>query len=200
MASPVLDALVNARVGEQISEQNRRDQDIAASVYKLLGTPPTAPQMPRAFLEFAEAWKFCPFPCRPAGLAAYVLKSSSFGAETLQADLAAISAIHVANNLGDPVCGPVNAAMARIANVDAPRSWDKEEKQRWASLPLFVQRQLRRREDERDRGLAVSQQRLAEARKKLEAQIVHEAGSASPPSTSTKTETKNADEETNANA
>jgi hypothetical protein len=49
--------------------------------------------------------------------------------------------------------------------IDPPRSWTKEAKDKWASLPRETQEYLAQRESERDRGLSRSQQELAEQRK-----------------------------------
>jgi hypothetical protein len=54
--------------------------------------------------------------------------------------------------------------------IEPPRSWTKEAKDRWASLPRETQEYLAQRESERDRGLSRSQNELAEQRKAVEAE------------------------------
>lgn len=54
--------------------------------------------------------------------------------------------------------------------IDPPRSWTKEAKERWSSLPRETQEYLAQRESERDRGLLRSQNELADQRKAFEAE------------------------------
>lgn len=54
--------------------------------------------------------------------------------------------------------------------IEPPRSWTKEAKDRWDSLPRETQEYLAQREQERDRGLRQSQNEIAEQRKAIEAE------------------------------
>ncbi len=54
--------------------------------------------------------------------------------------------------------------------IEPPRSWTKEAKQRFQSLPRETQQYLSVREQERDREVRRSQNQAAEARKALEAE------------------------------
>lgn len=54
--------------------------------------------------------------------------------------------------------------------IEPPRSWTKEAKDRWATLPRETQEYLAQREQERDRGLRQSQNEIAEARKAAQAE------------------------------
>lgn len=62
------------------------------------------------------------------------------------------------------------ASEAETPPIEPPRSWTKEAKERWASLPRDTQEYLAQREEERDRGLNRSQTELAEQRKAIEAE------------------------------
>jgi hypothetical protein len=59
----------------------------------------------------------------------------------------------------------LNAKVADI--VDPPRSWGKEEKQRFLQLPPDLQRYYAEREKQRDRHLRRAQNEAAEARKRV---------------------------------
>jgi type II secretory pathway pseudopilin PulG len=54
--------------------------------------------------------------------------------------------------------------------IDPPRSWTKEAKERWQSLPRETQEYLAQREQEREREFRRSQNEAAEARKAIEAE------------------------------
>jgi hypothetical protein len=101
-----------------------------------------------------------------------VLQFGRFGADVLAEDLAAISAVHVAHNFADPTQGfPVTAAVARVAEIEPPRSWTALERKRFAALPLQVQQYILQRENERDRALSQATQKIADERKQLKAAI-----------------------------
>ncbi len=55
-------------------------------------------------------------------------------------------------------------------SIEPPRSWTKEEKERFSSLPRETQEYLANREQERDRAVRQSQNEAAEHRKALEAE------------------------------
>jgi hypothetical protein len=54
--------------------------------------------------------------------------------------------------------------------IEPPRSWTKEAKDRWESLPRETQEYLAQREQERDREVRQSQNKSAEERKAIEAE------------------------------
>jgi hypothetical protein len=62
------------------------------------------------------------------------------------------------------------APEANLPPIEPPRSWTKEAKQRFRSLPRETQEYLRVREQERDREVRQSQNEAAEARKAVEAE------------------------------
>jgi hypothetical protein len=60
------------------------------------------------------------------------------------------------------------ASPAELAPIEPPRSWTKEARERFASLPRETQEYLAQREQDRDRELRRSQNEAAEQRKVLE--------------------------------
>jgi hypothetical protein len=62
------------------------------------------------------------------------------------------------------------ASPAEPAPIEPPRSWTKEARERFASLPRETQEYLAQREQDRDRELRRSQNEAAEQRKVLEAE------------------------------
>jgi hypothetical protein len=65
---------------------------------------------------------------------------------------------------------PAAAQAADAAPIEPPRSWTKEARERFASLPRETQEYLASREQDRDRELRRSQNEAAEQRKSLEAE------------------------------
>lgn len=67
--------------------------------------------------------------------------------------------------------GEIEAAEPLVeAPIEPPRSWTKEEKERFATLPRETQEYLASREQERDRATRQSQNEAAEGRKAIEAE------------------------------
>jgi hypothetical protein len=66
----------------------------------------------------------------------------------------------------DPAAGET----PELPPIEPPRSWTKEARERWASLPRETQEYLAEREMERDRDLNRRQSEAAEQRKALEAE------------------------------
>ena len=111
---------------------------------------------------------FCP--ARPGDVAHFVSDCAQLGIERLWAALQDISKCHGSFGLADPTLGtPVAAAVSDIAGIDPPRSWSKELKQRFRSLPYDVQALLAFHEAQREKALRRAQNEAAAARQKLAA-------------------------------
>lgn len=65
---------------------------------------------------------------------------------------------------------PTQEAQPEESAIEAPRSWSKEEKERFASFPRETQEYLARRENERDTALRRGQNEAAQLRQALEAE------------------------------
>lgn len=65
---------------------------------------------------------------------------------------------------------PEAAEPAEVPPIEPPRSWTKEAKEQWQSLPRETQEYLAQREQERDREVRRSQNDAAEQRKAIEAE------------------------------
>ena len=74
-------------------------------------------------------------------------------------------------NCPDPsrrmISGSWDTRRAAPAAINPPRSWPKEEKQRFLALPYTMQAYLYQREGERDRAVRKAQKEAGDARKKL---------------------------------
>jgi hypothetical protein len=76
-----------------------------------------------------------------------------------------ISRAHYLIGLADPTQGgPVSAAVNEIAKIEPPRSWPKEHKLRFTSLPYDVKRYVAAHEAERDKVVRRAQNDAALAR------------------------------------
>jgi hypothetical protein len=112
-------------------------------------------------------------PARPEVVATYVKELQHRGPEFVLSTVQAIGRLHTSlPSLADPCASrAVQFVLDQIiAPVDPPRSWTKDEKLEFASLPRKTQATVARREREREAGLRRSQNALAEELKKLQTQ------------------------------
>ena len=81
-------------------------------------------------------------PAAPGSVAAYLRSqyTQGVGAETILKIVEALDAWHVNQNLGSPTATPaVRAVLSEILKLNPPRSWTKDERLLFASLPPEVQ-------------------------------------------------------------
>lgn len=71
---------------------------------------------------------------------------------------------------GDTEAATAEPEATELPPIEPPRSWTKEAKERWQSLPRETQDYLAQREQERDRELRRSQNEAAEQRKLIESE------------------------------
>jgi hypothetical protein len=137
-----------------------------------LQTPLTADQLHRVnrFLEFARQKCCRAAPARPTTEAAYVLHEHAEGtsAQQILALLDSIAAFHDHHGLANPVAtAVVRLALDDVIRIEPPRSWPKEDKVLFATLPPDIRSVIARREQERDASLRRKQNELAEQTKRL---------------------------------
>jgi hypothetical protein len=167
MASPVLDALVNARM----ASISNTDHAIEVIVVELLGSPPKYDDSsPVDFMKWCDG-KGLPWrPAAPAAVALWIFEHAGLGTDALLAEVAKISAAHCSKWLSDPTTGwPVGAALSAITKIERPRSWPKDLESQWQGVPYALKSYLVRREHERDNGIRRAQNERADALKKLHA-------------------------------
>jgi hypothetical protein len=165
MTSPVLAALVNARM----KEINNTDHAIEAVVTELLGAPPRyIESSPVDFIKWCDG-KGLPWrPATPAAVALWIFEHAAMGVDALLAEIAKISAAHASRGMADPTLSwAPTAALNAIIKIDPPRSWPKEDRPMWVALPYAVQQRITKRESERDTMVRRCQNEAADARKKL---------------------------------
>ena len=170
MTNPVLQALANARVAEVVGGLRERDAEIAAMVFREIEPPAVKDaSLPAAFFRWCEDRQVCALPARPASVALFILQHRSMGLAELVELVDQIGAAHVATGMADPTTTyPVPAMLNKIAAINPPRSWPKEEKQRFLALPYSLQTYVCKREGERDRAVRKAQNEASDARKKIE--------------------------------
>jgi hypothetical protein len=167
MASPVLDALVNARM----ASISTTDHAIEAVVTELLGSPPKYDDSsPTEWIRWADG-KGLPWrPAAPAAVALWIFEHAALGIDALLAELAKIGASHCSKWLSDPTSGwPVGAALSAVMKIERPRSWPKDLEGQWQAVPYSLKAHLVKREHERDNVVRRAQNESADARKKLHA-------------------------------
>jgi hypothetical protein len=109
-------------------------------------------------------------PATPADVARFVADCGSLGIERLWRAVQEISQAHVALGLADPTLGgAAAAAVSDVAGIDPPRSWPKDHKLRFKSLPYDLQVYVAAHEQQREKALRRAQNEAAFARQKLAA-------------------------------
>jgi hypothetical protein len=120
------------------------------------------------YIRWCEIQRVRALPSRPTTIAAFLQGQKDRGIQPLET-LLAIEALHLFAGYANPVATPVVRSMIEGAPVDPPRSWSKVEKEEHQLLPLHMQTVIARREQDRERSLRTSQNKLAEERKRLQA-------------------------------
>ena len=107
-------------------------------------------------------------PARPADVARFVRDCEPLGMEAIWPMIGEISRAHYVRGLADPTLGGwVSVAVNEIAKIDPPRSWPKDKKARFATLPYDLQVYLSGHEAQRDKEVRRAQSEAAMARKSL---------------------------------
>jgi hypothetical protein len=111
-----------------------------------------------------------PLPAMPALIAAFVNDCEALGIEKIWPAVCEISQAHVAEGLADPTAGgAVASAINGISKIDPPRSWPKEQKLRFYSLPYDLQGYVADQADKREKEIRRAQNEAANARQELKA-------------------------------
>ncbi|MEH2627076.1 hypothetical protein V1292_005131 [Bradyrhizobium sp. AZCC 1719] len=110
------------------------------------------------FLHWCDLKGVRPMPLAPADIATFVMQSQALGIEKIAATVAAISKTYLARGYADPTAGgPVGAALNAIAPIDPPRSWPKEHKHRFTSMPYDLQAYVASHEARREKVVRQAQ-------------------------------------------
>ncbi|WP_426419510.1 hypothetical protein [Bradyrhizobium genosp. A] len=127
------------------------------------------------FVRWCELNNVAPCPATPSSVARFVGDCASLGADRLWPAVQEISRMHASLGLADPTLGsPAANAMSAVAAVAPPRSWPRQFKQRFGSLPYDIQAYLAAHETQRERALRRAQNEAAAASRKsaaLETQL-----------------------------
>jgi hypothetical protein len=92
------------------------------------------------------------------------------GIEALSPMVLEISQFHLRRGQADPAAGyPVSTALNHLTKIDPPRSWPKEHKGRFKTLPYDLQVYLAAHEKQREATVSRALGEAAEARNKLAA-------------------------------
>ena len=143
------------------------------------GLPFSEPKTPLASDELSRLGRFLAWakekcvracPARPSVVAAYVLHEHGLGtpAQQILAILEAVTAFHDHHGQPNPsATAVVRLALDDVIRIEPPRSWPKEDKVLFATLPPDIRDVIARREQERDASLRRKQNELAEQTKRL---------------------------------
>ena len=109
---------------------------------------------------------FCP--AAPATVARFVADCAALGIARLWPAVQEISRLHLSAGLADPTLGGDAAtAISDVAQIDPPRSWPGEQKQRFKSLPYDIQVFVAAHEKQREKALRRAQNDAAAARREI---------------------------------
>lgn len=170
MTSPVLTALATARA----ADWSANERSIAATVAEQLGEFPrsTDGAERKRFVEFkrwCDGKRVCSCPARPATVALFVLESVRLSVASLAELLDAIACEHHAAGLANPVTTwVVSEALGHVWEIEPPRAWPKEQKTRFAALPLDVRTFIFAHEVRRDIAIRSAHNDRAQAIRDLE--------------------------------
>ena len=132
--------------------------------------------MNKTFANWCVLQNVQPIPIVPSMLARFIANCAPLGMETLWPIVQEISRAHVSIGLPDPTAGGVVAsAINDISKIEPPRSWPKEDRLRFYSMPWDIQQCVLRR-DKQDRDavfkamneVGLAKQKLAEFQKSTE--------------------------------
>jgi len=106
------------------------------------------------FVKWCELNGLSSCPSAPAHVARFVVDCAPLGIERLWPAIQDISRLHVSAGLADPTLGGVAAnAISNLANIELPRSWPSDKKQRFRSLPYDLQVYVTTHEVQREKAL-----------------------------------------------
>jgi sirohydrochlorin ferrochelatase len=143
-------------------------------IHSSLATPrvePSAEQLRiwQNFERYCQQRGIRAFPASPALVASFLDILSD---EELEPACQAIQVICDSIGASSPVATlAVRTVLERRLRSESPRSWSRDDRALFASLPVEVRAVLARRENERDAALRTKQNQLAEERKQLRAGI-----------------------------
>jgi len=114
-----------------------------------------------------------PLPATPADVAKFIADCAPLGIEKLWPIVGEISRAHYLVGLADPTLGGwVAHAINEVSKVEPPRSWPKEHKARFQSMPYDLQIYVANHEAEREKVIRRAQNDAALARQgKLPAKV-----------------------------
>jgi hypothetical protein len=165
----ITDALENAK---RLEAARRYDAGEAEVLAKLELPPPTeldnqTREDLAPFVKWTTEHNVRYAPAKPFVCAAFIIDQAATGATTSQLlrRVSAISALHDRHNLADPVATTAaRYALEQAIPTEAPRSWNKTEKQAFVGLPPEIKAAIARREKEREKELRRLQNSTAEKR------------------------------------
>ncbi|PDT55766.1 hypothetical protein CO678_42010 [Bradyrhizobium diazoefficiens] len=104
-----------------------------------------------------------PVPIAPNMAARFVADVAPLGIDKVWPAVQEISRLHYTIGLADPTLGyPVATLVSEIAKIEPPRSWAKQYKERFKTLPYDVQLYITEREKQRDSEVRRAQNKAAE--------------------------------------
>jgi hypothetical protein len=174
--SSLVDSLDAVRKRELAQRLDQGEAEVLAKVAAELPQPPELDDQTREDLRPWLSWTtergVRHAPAKPYVVAQFIFEQSATGAttEAILKQLDAIAKAHDKFSLPNPVAtAAARAALEREFNFDVPRSWTTAEKQTFLTLPAEIRAAISRREQDREKTLRTAQNRLAEERKRLQA-------------------------------
>jgi hypothetical protein len=177
------ETLETVRKRELAAKLDAGEAEIHAKIADQLPQPPELDsetlEALRPWLAWTTSRNVRHAPAKSYVCAQFVAEQSATGATTqsILKQIDAIARLHDKFSLPNPIAtAPVRAVLEREFNPAAPRSWTGPEKEMFVMLPAEIRAAISRREQDRERTLRTAQNRLAEERKRLQADADKSAG------------------------
>jgi hypothetical protein len=167
------DELQRAKAREEIAKLDAGERRLASELKLYIPARSLSADIRDRFSLF-EAWcgdkSVRRLPAKPWTVAAFILDQTAAGrdAQGCLALLAAIAEVHDVHSLSNPTAtAAVRTALEQIIKTEPPRSWSRDQKATWATLPPDVRQIITEREGGRDRALKTKFNELADLRRRL---------------------------------
>jgi hypothetical protein len=168
------DEVRRIKEAERIRVWDANEAAMLAEVAEAIG-PTQVELTDRMRTRLTEWAKFCAdrnvraCPAKPQTVAMWVLSHRHLGADAIMDMLAALDVLHDHHNLSLPTKSAIVCrALEQVFKAEPPRSWDRESKLLFATLPQTIQQIIGKRERDRERELRRAQNLVAELKKQLQ--------------------------------
>jgi hypothetical protein len=171
MAAPNLaDTIRMIQAQQTQAAMARNEKEIAEKLAAITKAEPLTPDemaLCKSFMEWTKRKEVKYFPASPITIAAYLTDIAGHKTEDYLLDsISALRRLHDQNGLANPCATfAVEAILAVLIKTEPPRSWTKEDKLMFTTLPPSIKARIAKREHEREVSLRRAQNQAAELKR-----------------------------------